>query len=580
MKKYLLFKLLFLLSFSLSAQKKSNTISGVVTDLGRTISNVNIIIKGSDRGTKTDAKGNYSINASPGDVLIYSYVGMQTTEIIVEDVTTILNIQLTPKVEELKEVVVERQRKSQIDMREEYATNKKIIKTSIGYIDKDRVGYSMQILEGAHLNPGATDILSALLGKFPNISVRTVIDPISGFPERGLFIRGGNFALGQQTRAAVYEVDGSIFKSAPTFVSIESIDRIAIIPGQSSMARYGNIAAGGMVIINTKDGVALSWKKVQKESPKRSNSDYVTASTFKREAPKYLIELQKSNTKEEALETYNKYLKLYDDSPYYYLDASTYFIEKWQATYVSNEILGDFLKSFENNPNALKALAYIQEEQGNLGAALETYKMILRLRPRYAQSYRDLANAYVQTADYRKALSLYARYETSRRLDTITSNLDPISSLIRTESNNLVTMYGDELTGSTGSAENFDFIGTRLVFEWNNSEAEFEMQFVKPDYSNLTWSHTLESNPNRIRDEKTIGYSSEQFLVAEDLVGKWHLNLKYFGNKGYSPTYLKVTTFLDYGASSQRQKTTVYKLTEKNINQELFTFINNPLNSN
>ena len=118
MKKYLLFKLLFLLSFSLSAQQKSNTISGLVTDLGRTISNVNIIIKGSDTGTKTDAKGNYSINASPGDVLIYSYVGMQTTEIIVEDVTTILNIQLTPKVEELKEVVVERQRKSQIDMRE------------------------------------------------------------------------------------------------------------------------------------------------------------------------------------------------------------------------------------------------------------------------------------------------------------------------------------------------------------------------------------------------------------------------------------------------------------------------------
>lgn len=575
MKKTPIFLFIFLTIFLSYSQQENGRVSGIVTDLGQPIANVNIVVQGSDKGTKSDNKGKYSINTAPGDVLVFSYVGMNTMEIIVEDVTKILNIELTPRVEQLEEVVVEKKRKSQIDMREEYSTNKNIIKTSIGYIDKDRVGYSMQVLDGNQLNTAAMDILSAIEGKFANISIRTGINPESGTPERGVYMRGGSATFGQP-RAAVYEVDGSIFTSLPSFVAVESIDRLAIIPATSSMARYGNIAAGGLVVINTKEGSRQYAKSEESESRVQSNTAYVSASKFKREPPKYLVELQKSTSKSDALNNYREQKKLYADSPYYFLDVYAYFSRKWKDSMVSLEIQKDLKVVSNKNPNALKALAYLQEDNDNLSQALETYMSILKLRPKYAQSYRDLANIYAENGAFGKALNLYARYEKSRRLDTITTVLNPINSIIRTESKTMAILHGKALNISETVESDLELGQTRLLFEWNNSEAEFVLQFVKPDFSYLTWNHSLQDNPDRIRDEKLNGYSSEQFLIDKGAVGIWFVNSRYFGNKGYYPTYLKATVFHNYGLPSQRKELKVFKLDEKNVNRELFSFVNNP----
>ena len=56
---------------------------------------------------------------------------------------------------------------------------------------------------------------------------------------------------------------------------------------------------------------------------------------------------------------------------------------------------------------------------------------------------------------------------------------------------------------ATGSGS--DFKGTRLLFEWNDSEAEFDLQFVNPDNRYYTWHHNLMNNPSRIRDERSRG---------------------------------------------------------------------------
>ena len=73
--------------------------------------NVNIIIVDASTGTKTDTQGNYTIKAKTGDIIKYSYVGFNTVSIIVEDITTILNIEMTQKVNELDEAVVTARKK-------------------------------------------------------------------------------------------------------------------------------------------------------------------------------------------------------------------------------------------------------------------------------------------------------------------------------------------------------------------------------------------------------------------------------------------------------------------------------------
>ena len=75
-------------------------------------------------------------------------------------------------------------------------------------------------------------------------------------------------------------------------------------------------------------------------------------------------------------------------------------------------------------------------------------------------------------------------------------------------------------------------------------------------------------------DEKLKGYSSEEFLIDGSLAGKWQVNVNYQGNKKLEPTYLKVTTYFNYGLSSQRKAVNVYRLSLKEKNYKLFDLVN------
>ena len=77
--RFLLFCMLVTLSISnIQAQ---NTVSGVVLDdNGDSLIGVNILVKGTNRGTVTNIDGKYTINCKVGDVLLFSYTGYQSWE--------------------------------------------------------------------------------------------------------------------------------------------------------------------------------------------------------------------------------------------------------------------------------------------------------------------------------------------------------------------------------------------------------------------------------------------------------------------------------------------------------------------
>lgn len=160
----------------------------------------------------------------------------------------------------------------------------------------------------------------------------------------------------------------------------------------------------------------------------------------------------------------------------------------------------------------------------------------------------------------------------SRALDTVTTAFEGIDAVINVESTNLLALCGKELGIEANASESNVYQGIRVVFEWNNSEAEFDLQFVNPEKTFFIWSPTKEKD--RIMKEKTKGYSSEQFLIDESKPGQRMINLKYHGNKSYEPTVLKTTTYYNYGLSTQRSEVNVFRLELKNVNQNLFTLQN------
>lgn len=97
--------LLAFLAFSnVNAQMLS--VTGKITDNSKQpLPGVNVIVKNTARGTISDFDGNYTIKASKGEVLIFSYVGFLTKEIKVKN-TAVINLVLEEDLQSLDEVVM------------------------------------------------------------------------------------------------------------------------------------------------------------------------------------------------------------------------------------------------------------------------------------------------------------------------------------------------------------------------------------------------------------------------------------------------------------------------------------------
>ena len=82
-------------------------IKGVVTDSeGLPLPGVSIVVKGTSNGVQTDFDGNFSIEAQSEDILVFSYIGMETLSVEVSDASDSINISMQESASELDEVVI------------------------------------------------------------------------------------------------------------------------------------------------------------------------------------------------------------------------------------------------------------------------------------------------------------------------------------------------------------------------------------------------------------------------------------------------------------------------------------------
>ncbi|SFR82229.1 carboxypeptidase-like regulatory domain-containing protein [Maribacter stanieri] len=567
--------LLVLVTFVTNIQAQSNTVKGKVTQMDSPLSNVQISIIDSETATKTDANGFYQISAEPRDVIQYTYPGLNDVQILVEDVTRILNIEMSQEIHQLDEVTVKgSNRKSQNELQQEYSYNPNLIKTAYGILDSETAPGKIRFLQENQINDVGICILDLMKNEFPGVNV--VGDCVYG----GLiYIRGLNSV--SQAPPAVYDVDGQVLTQAPTWIAPAAIQRLAVLNNLAMTTRYGSIGAGGVIVINTKasaysrtvDGKPIDYAKVKNN--KYDNSALNTVD-FNEGRPNYLIELLGAGTEEDAKAIYAKQIKKYSSSFYYVLDAYDYFSNRWNNQDFADMIVEDNKSIISSNPIALKSLAYIYQAQGQFKKANKLYEDVYTLRAEYAQSYLDLANSYRELGLNQKAAAMYMRYD-YLLAEELLEKEEQVKTIMDRDLNNLISLKGADLVSTDRVNEiklDDDFKGTRLVFEWSDSEAEFELQFVNPEKRYYKSKHSLVANAERIQSEKRSGFSSEEYLIDDTLRGNWLVNATYLGNKSLTPTYLKATVYYNYGSASQRKETKVFKLGLRNVNQQLFSVSN------
>src|SRR5215212_582566 len=109
MKKLLRCPLLWIVGFLLlhfQGIAQSNSITGtVVAPDNSAMPGVTVALKGQARGTVTDSDGKFTIEAKPDEVLVFSFIGMETQEVTVGNSRT-LSVTLKENIESLQEVVI------------------------------------------------------------------------------------------------------------------------------------------------------------------------------------------------------------------------------------------------------------------------------------------------------------------------------------------------------------------------------------------------------------------------------------------------------------------------------------------
>tara|TARA_R100001369_G_scaffold21881_7_gene39883 strand:+ start:7172 stop:10438 length:3267 start_codon:yes stop_codon:yes gene_type:complete len=228
------------------AQQQS--VTGTVTDEdGLPLPGVNIIVKGTTTGVQSDFDGNFAVQAAQGDVLVFTFVGLQTTEVAVGTASN-YQVVLKSDASQLDEVVV----------------------TALGISrEKKSLGYATQEVDGSELNTAKEgNFVNSLSGKVSGLDIKksSTLGGSSNVVIRGYSsITGNNQALfvvdGVPLNNETYNTggqttggDGYDYGNGASDINPDDIASVNVLKGAAATALYGSRAANGAIIITTKKG--------------------------------------------------------------------------------------------------------------------------------------------------------------------------------------------------------------------------------------------------------------------------------------------------------------------------------------
>ncbi len=214
---------------------------------GASLAGVNIVLKGTQIGTSSDATGNFSLSVPDnGATLVFSFIGYESKEIAVGN-RSVIDVALTESAENLQEVVV----------------------TALGIKRDERsLGYSVGKVDGKDLSRVAQEnVLNGLAGKVPGVTISSTGGAGSSV---SMVIRGAT-SLSNDNQP-LFVVDGVPISNTLNNISQvgrdnrvdygnaiadlnpNDIENISILKGPSAAALYGSRAGNGVVLITTKNG--------------------------------------------------------------------------------------------------------------------------------------------------------------------------------------------------------------------------------------------------------------------------------------------------------------------------------------
>ncbi|MEZ0005622.1 Ca-activated chloride channel family protein [Flavobacterium sp. 28YEA47A] len=249
---------------------KGKIITGIVVDNQQLpLPGVNVVVKGTTRGTQTDFDGKYSIAVNPNEQLAFSYIGYQSKVAPVKD-NSKLDIALSEESGTLNEVIVtgytyrKRQRESaSVSVADEKALKSKRKskkEAALASPNSSNDGYVANTSDNRTSRNGDTNnnaIYQSLQGATTGLNIATG----SGQPGENSTIVLRCVGAVNGTNEPLYIVDGMpVDEEGFKSINQNEIKEITVLKDASATAIYGSSGANGVIVVKTK----LSKRELRK----------------------------------------------------------------------------------------------------------------------------------------------------------------------------------------------------------------------------------------------------------------------------------------------------------------------------
>ena len=226
---------------------------GVVRDKeGLPLPGVTVMIKGTTQGVATYHDGTFGLMITKGEkiTLVFSFVGMQTKEVVVSDADKMLEVILEAVVEDLQEVVV----------------------TGYSVLPKERSTGSINVISKQQLDKPATNFASRLIGTTAGLASTLDAEGNPTFEIRG---QTSLYANAQP----LLVVDGFPVEGGFNSINPNDVASVTILKDAAAASIWGARAANGVIVVTTKKAEAGNRLKIElsafvKVSPKL-DLDYI-----------------------------------------------------------------------------------------------------------------------------------------------------------------------------------------------------------------------------------------------------------------------------------------------------------------
>jgi len=235
------FVILGLLGNSLYAQERR--VTGTVTDAstGVSLPGVTVLVKDTNIGTVTDSNGQYELNVPEGSVLVFSFIGMATTEVTAGD-RNIIDVAMEFDFRALDEVIVVA-----------YGTRTAQSRTgAVSVVGGDELANSQapspeRLIQG-RMAGVQVNSPSGSPGATANIVVRGVGSINAGTEPLwvidGIPVTSGSFGYATNSFNVLADLNSS------------DIESITVLKDAAAASIYGSRAANGVILVTTKSGQA------------------------------------------------------------------------------------------------------------------------------------------------------------------------------------------------------------------------------------------------------------------------------------------------------------------------------------